>query len=175
MIEFRRLPGLPPYGPQTVSFPPEFGRHGREGVVVEFRPNDGTPWIGNFAPGHGGVTAVLPHPDGRRILVIVEGLAWLVDPESGDVERLEPAVHALWPVSDPDGYLFDEYGLWFSRLGAAGFIWRTERISWDGFADIVVNEESVTGRALSPIESEPLPFVLDIRTGSFTGGSYNGP
>src|SRR5262249_41482809 len=101
MTSFRLLRGLPPYGALAVPFPAAWGRTGHEGVVVEFTPSGGGAWIGNFARGLGGVTAVVAHPDGRRVLVIADGSLWSVDPESRAADEFATAVEALWVVPDP--------------------------------------------------------------------------
>jgi hypothetical protein len=66
-------------------------------------------------------------------------------------------------------------GLWFELLGAVGLHWRSRRISWDGMREVRLEGLRLFGEAWSPFEDCWLPFELDLCSGEFTGGSYNGP
>ena len=81
---FRRLTGLPPYGPMATTIPTGWGHGAHEGMVVEFERADGTVWVGNFEPGLGGADDVLTHPNGSDVLVVA---AW-----SPDGDRWSPFV-----------------------------------------------------------------------------------
>lgn len=172
---FRRLPGLPPYGAIATTVPPNWGAGAREGLVVEFAASDGNIWVGNFQQGIGGVDDVLSHPNGRDVLVISNGLLWIVNPATHTAEEVASAVFDVWPVTNPDGYLLNNQGLGFLRLSANGVMWKSRRISWDGFSDLRLEGERLTGKAWSPVEDAWLPFELDVRTGRADGGSYTGP
>jgi hypothetical protein len=172
MVRFRILPGLPPYGPLPRAFPSEWGRRGREGVVVEFEPANGPPWTGNFEPGIGGTSDVLPHPDGRRAIVIAAGDAWVVDPETAAGERLLDSIDAVWPVQAPEGFVFSWQGLAFVRIGTTGVIWHTRRLSWDGFDSVSVSKDRITGAAWDPMLNQWQPFEVDLATGASHGGSF---
>ena len=172
MTSFRTLPGLPPYGPRAVCFPAEWGSRGQEGLVVEFGSPGGQTWVGNFKPGLGGVDGVLLHPNRAEVLVMAAGSVWSVDPLSRDAIELAGAVDRTWPVNDPEGVIFSEQGLAFLRLGPRGILWRTRRISWDGFRHIELSEHALTGEAWSAIDDSWIPFSVDLRTGAVTGGAY---
>ena len=172
MTESSLLPGLPPYGELPRAFPASWGRLGREGVVVRFLGADGHVWLGNFQPGLSGVTAVHPHPDGRRVLVFAEGDLWVVEPEAGAAERLTGPVDAIWPVEDPQGWVMSFQGLAFTRLAPAGIRWHTRRLSWDGFADVQLDRTTLTGRAWNPVGGKWEPFEVDLESGRSQGGSY---
>ena len=87
---FRRLPGLPPYGPLATAFPPKWGRLGREGIVIAF-DSKGGEWVANFQPGPGGLDLICAHPNGRDVVVIASGDLWVVNPELRSAEKLLPA------------------------------------------------------------------------------------
>lgn len=174
MHSYRRLPGLPPYGPPAIGFPPEWGSLGREGLVVEFVPANGSVWVGNFRPGLGGIDAVRSHPNGREVLIMSSGALWSVDPETRTVEEMASAILGVWTVGSED-LLLNDQDLAFIRLGRVGVVWHTRRISWDGFDNLQLEEEKVIGEAWSPIEDRWLPFSVNLDTGIVDGGSYNGP
>lgn len=170
------LPGLPPYGPPPVAFPPDFARTGREGFVVRFLPHTPDSWVGNFGGGLGGHTGVHPHPDGTRVVVIASGRALVIDPSVRAVQaEIGSAIDHVWPVEDPAGYVFDHQGLAFSRWGGDGQIWQSRRLSWDGFRDVRLTADEVTGLAWTPVGDLWIPFRIDLRRGRSEGGSYEGP
>lgn len=171
---FRRLQGLPPYGPAATVFQDEWGGLGREGLVVEFTGTNGVVWVGNFRPGLGGLDDVRWHPDGQHVLVASAGVLWCVDPDSRVGEELAPAIFSIWQLGSGD-LVLDDQGLAFVRLGRSGVVWHTPRMSWDGFQNVRLEADHLEGEAWSPIENRWLPFSVHLETGQVEGGSYNGP
>ena len=172
MVAAKILSGLPPYGPMATAFPTEWGRLGREGTVVEFRAEAGA-WVGNFEPGLGGLDSAGIHPDGRHAVVISAGDLWVVDPNDRTALRLLPAIAAAGEVQDPNGWIYSRQGLALARLGPAGLIWHTRRLSWDGFDQLTIFGNEMKGLAWSPLDDRWHPFRVDIRTGMSQGGSYS--
>lgn len=175
MSHFRVLPGLPPYGAVAVPVPSDWGHAAREGLVVEFVTDAGETWVGNFRPGLDGIDDVRVHPNGRDVLVLSAGAAWLVNPNSRETTEVGYAIDGMWSVSAPDGLVMSRQGLAFIRLGPEGRTWHTRRISWDGFKRVQLSASEITGLAWAPWEPEWTPFTVDLQTGRVEGGSYNGP
>lgn len=167
----RILDGLPSSGPLAVAFPTEWGRLGREGIVVQFQSGQGDLWTANFKSGIGGLDEVILHPDGRRSIVFAGGDAWSVDPDARSAEMLAPAIEARWDVLD--GILLSRQSLAFLRVGPSGVCWHTRRLSWDGFDQIHISEKRLTGLAWSPVDDSFTPFSVDLLTGRADGGSYD--
>jgi hypothetical protein len=174
-MTFRKLPGLPAYGPQALTFPNQWGMGAREGLVVEFTSDKGEIWVGNFQPGITGADEVLSHPNRRDVIVISNGALWIIDPTTRVATKVASAMVEYWRVSDPDGYVFNDQGLAFIRISAKGIMWDSRRISWDGFSELRIEGDRLSGLAWTPIDDAWLPFTLDLRTGLVEGGSYNGP
>ena len=172
MTSFRLLPGLPPYGQLARAFPAEWSKLGREGMVVEFVRSDKQTWVGNFAPGISSLSAVLPHPDGRQVLVFSGGNAWAIDTDAETGEQVLQAVDAVWPVVRSDDLILSRQGIALVRLGPAGILWHTHRLSWDGFDRVHVDSGRISGLAWDAINDRWLPFDVDVATGSSVGGSY---
>lgn len=170
MIEARRLPGLPPYGPLPIWFPP--GSIGREGLVVEFR-GDFETWVGSFQRnGYREVELVSPHPDGRRVVVVASGSLWVVNAEVRTAELLSWAVKGILDVENPRGWIFSISDLAFMRFHEGGLLWRTKRLSWDGFDRLRLKNGELTGLSYSPIDDTWRPFSVDVATGRSSGGSF---
>jgi len=51
-------------------------------------------------------------------------------------------------------------------------IWRTRRLSWDGFRNVVVQGQILIGEAWM-FDDTWHPFVVDLSSGTASGGSYN--
>src|SRR5258706_9203472 len=170
-LRARLLPGLPPYGPMAVAFPIEWGRLGREGIVVEFETHAGT-WVANFQPGLRGLSRVDVHPNGRDFIVIAEGDLWVVKSIEHSAERLLPAIDSAMEACDPEGWIFSRQGLALARLGPEGLLWHTRRLSWEGFDQLHIVEDELRGLAWSPIDDKWCPFHVELSTGKSRGGSY---
>jgi hypothetical protein len=169
------LPGLPPYGDPAQPFSSSgMGKHS-EGLVVRFRQADGSTWTGNFQGGVGQAETVVSHPNGREVIVIAAGTAYIVDASArrllrhfgGDIEFAERP-------PDSSSLIFGN-GLWFECLTSEGPGWRTRRISWDGMRNIAfIGGDQLIGEACD-LDDGWHPFSVDLRNGEVTGGSYEGP
>ena len=170
-LSVQLLPGLPPYGPMAMSFPKEWGRRGQEGVVVEFK-NDDFCWVGNFSRGLYGITFAATHPNQRDAVVVAKGDLWCVDPVQRTASLVLQSIESAIEVRNPDGWLLNIQGLAIARFGPDGLLWHTKRLSWDGFTQLALVGDELTGLACEPSENSWAPFQVDIRTGSSTGGSH---
>jgi hypothetical protein len=170
MHSFKILPGLPASGELPVQFSETgMGTH-REGFVVEFTPPSGLAWIGNFQGGVSGVSDVLEHPDGSSLIIIARGQAYIVSPENRTLlGTFGGTIESAIPVT-AQGFIIFGNGLWFEAYGAAGCLWRSRRISWDGMRALSLKTDHLSGEAWS-IEDVWLPFVLDIYNGECDGGA----
>jgi hypothetical protein len=172
---FQLLPGFPQGRPLPTPFPSDWGRLSREGLVVESAASDGSTWVGNFQPGPGGIDHVRTHPNGRDVLVTSSGRLWAVNPESQLAVTLAPAIADAWLLADPDRVLFNDQNLAFVCIGSGGVLWRTKRISWDGFKSLHIGPDAVSCEAWSAIDNRWLPFSVNLGDGAVVGGSYEGP
>lgn len=170
------LDGLPAYGATAVPFSATGqGRH-REGLVVSFKAS-ATDWVGNFQRGLTPHDQVLQHPDGRHVLVVAGGTAYVVDPEIQALgSHFGGQIEQIISLRDEPAVLLSN-GLWLEALGAHGITWSSRRISWDGLRNVSLNGDAVRGEAYAPEGADGAwyPFSVNVRTGEVTGGSYNGP
>ncbi|MCW5831760.1 MAG: hypothetical protein KIS78_04810 [Labilithrix sp.] len=170
---FRVLPGLPGTGDDPVRFNlTGTGLHS-EGFVVEFTSATGRRWGGNFQTGLYGASGVFAVP-GRtdHAIVIAEGQAYVVEPDSGALVRtFGGQLTDVFSLLERTEMIFGN-GLWFECVGPAGLRWRTRRVSWDGMMEGSLDGARSHGSAFNPIDDTWSPFDVDIDMGEVTGGSY---
>ena len=174
-MSFRVLQGLPAYGDTAQTFPAAFGRLGSQGFVVEFAPSDAATWVGNFRPGLSLFSGAYSHPDGKHVFVVAGGSGYVVDPLTRHMDlEVGGAIVGVWELMNPRSLLLNHQGLFLERIGPLGRLWCTRRLSWDGFRDLKVGTDSVTGLGWG-LGDAWLPFTVDLRTGHSDGGAYTGP
>ncbi len=170
------LDGLPVYGPMAEPFSGTGRGTHREGLVVRFSPSTGS-WVGNFQRGLTLLDQVFAHPNGRHVVVVAGGTAYIVEADSHDlIGHFDAQIEQIVSVPE-NGLVLLGNGLWLEALGPAGTAWRSRRISWDGMRNVSVDGAIVRGEAYAPEgpQGSWCPFEVDVRTGTVRGGSYNGP
>ena len=173
-VEWEVLPGLPAYGDPALPFSATgLGLH-REGFVVRFQVG-GSTWTGNFQRGFGGCETVLLHPNGRDVIVLAGGTAYVVHPGTRALRRIFGGDIQFAAQIPGDAAVVVGNGLWFESVPPEGEGWRTRRISWDGMRKIRFVDASLVGEAYTPMGDAWYPFAVDVESGNVTGGSYNGP
>ena len=170
------LGGLPPYGPMALPFTATGLGTYREGLVVEFRSHAGN-WVGNFQRGVSSCDEVCEHPDGRHVIVVAGGTAYIVAPETRTLaHHFGAQIEQVLAVADQRLLVFGN-GLWFEAVGPDGMQWRSRQLSWDGVRNVTRSARVLRGEAYAPEGPEGTwyPFEVDLETGEVTGGSYPGP
>ncbi|MFM9899445.1 MAG: hypothetical protein ACKVOT_00360 [Polaromonas sp.] len=167
----RELPGLPGEGERPRQYSATGQGMHREGYVVEFTPNQGQPWVGNFQPGVTSFTDLAEFPHSDSVLVVANGQGYLVDIQSGILlTQYESDIDFLFSSPAADlviaGTVTD-----FSAFRGAAKVWCTRRISWDGFRNLAVLGNQLTGEAWC-FDNSWHSFSVDLADGKVTGGSY---
>ncbi|WP_213287825.1 hypothetical protein [Bradyrhizobium sp. sGM-13] len=161
-MRFEILPGLPPYGPMAISFTRNGAREHREGLVVRFYPRASEPWVGNFIGGETACNVVLNHPDETCVIVVAQGEACFVDPESRTViDCMAVDIEQVISIRLLGSVVF-QCSSDFIAIGAGNSGWHSPRISWDGFHNIEVHETELVGEAYTPVADAWVPFRLDL-------------
>lgn len=160
--------------PATVhDFSTRAASHPRDWTAIEFRAPESLPWIGRFDKGLGGLNATVRHPNGTDVVVIASGSAWLVRVRDRHAEEIEPAVFRAWRLTEPERLVLSCQDIAFLCLGRNGPIWKTDRISFDGFRDLRVDGDFITGKAWQPsIEDEWVSFRVSLADGRLAGGAW---
>ena len=170
---FRILPGLPATGP----YPEQYSTSGRgthrEGFVVEVFPPRGNAWVGNFQKGLSVHSEVLLHPNGVDVIVIAGGQGYWVDAETREM-RLTFGVTISGAITMPgSSRILFQNAFDIMCFGPSGIEWQTDRLSWDGFRALAVDDSTLRGEALNAIDNRWEPFEVDLATGEATGGGYH--
>ena len=167
MPEFEILKYRPAYGP----LPPQIGATGkayREGLFVQFKPDNGPGWIGNFAKGLGGLSTAVKHPNDKAVIVIANGEGYIVNPDTREVEEMGSSIQQLIDVPEYRMMIIvDPFTI--EALGENGSLWKTHRISVEGIRNIHITGTALRGE-VSDLSGDWLPFWIDIMTGKKTGG-----
>jgi hypothetical protein len=170
------LDGLPVYGPMAEPFSATGQGTHCEGLVVRFSAPTGS-WVGNFQRGFSSLDEVFAHPDGRHVVVVAGGTAYIVDADSHCLVAHFGAQIEQIILAPASGFVLLGNGLWFEALGPAGAAWRSRRISWDGMRKVSLAGTVLRGEAYAPEGPDGAwyPFEVDVMTGAVSGGSYDGP
>lgn len=169
---YRILPGLPPYGPMPAQFSADGTGTHREGLVVEFNPDDGPAWVGNFQRGYARLETVLSSSDGVTTTVIARGLAYVVDLYTQRMlatfgDRIRQVIVL------PEFVIFSN-DVWLEARDGARLLWRTRDLSWDGLDDFRIDGHFLVGNAFDPEGELLLPFSVELLTGEAFGGAFGG-
>ena len=161
------LAGLPGEGPWPEQFTHGDALTHSEGLVIRFEPPGGSEWVGNFQPGISSVSEVLVHPDRLHAIVIARGQAYVVSVGSRQlVSTFGGDITAVLRVPGDSTIIFALSGVRFEALGPDGILWKTSRISWDGFQNLRFAAGALVGEAWSAIEQEWYPFRVDLANGN---------
>jgi hypothetical protein len=156
------LRGLPAYG-EIFTFHREDELFVREGLVVEFTHGEDA-WIGNFAPGAGGLTVV--HIVGDSAFVIADGAGYQVqicDPKT--YSTLRPGIISDACMIDDMQLLVLAGAVNVSGYGAEGLRWTTIELSTDGVRLQSCRSSGITGVAERYKGEDPHYFSIDPATG----------
>lgn len=144
-----------------------------EGFVVRFYRTDGTEWVANFQPGWTDLKEIIAFENTQHLLVLACGTAYLMNPnETKPLEAFGVGYLGIFQSSKGRLVLQDQTDL--TIIESDGTHWFTERISWDGLAEIIVEDNLVSGLAYNPTHDadEWIEFTYDLETKTLTGGSY---
>jgi len=144
-----------------------------EGFTVRFYKNDGTEWVANFQTGWTNLKEIIEFEKTHYLLVVACGTCFLMNPdETKPIEVFGVGYSAILKANKDRLVLLDQTNL--TIIEQDGTHWDTERISWDGFDDIKVENNLVSGLEFNPSQDadEWIEFKYDLDTKTLKGGSY---
>ncbi len=145
-----------------------------EGFPVRFYRTDGTEWIANFQPGWTDLKQIIEFDKNQKLLVIACGTCYIMNPnDTKPIQVFGVGYSDIFSASNDRLVLQDQTDL--TIIESDGTHWETERISWDGLAEIKVENTLVSGLAYNPMHDsdEWVEFNYDLDTKILTGGSYH--
>lgn len=168
------LDSLPTDGPMAIPITDDEKPFYSEGFVVRFFKDDGTNWVANFKPGWTGTDEIYEFSDKNTIIVFAGGLGYEMNPnEQKSIRNFGLTINEVFQTSNSSLVCADGISIHFFD-SLTGEIWRSERISWDGFKDLEYQNEILTGKSFNPTDSlnEWSDFSLNLKTKELIGGSY---
>ena len=145
---------------------------GSESLWLEVNPSDGESWIGGFECGPGRLTGLFATPSPDVVCVVVKGQGfWVPVLLPGDVEIIRSLpIQEVFAIPGKPILVFADYTE-LEAYGEGGFLWRTERLAWDGLKVTEVTAETIRGMAWDSPANREVPFAVDTESGASEGGS----
>ena len=168
------LEGLPSYGPMYIPISEDGIPFYYEGYVIRFYKSDETNWIANFKCGNTNFQDVLDYPKQNRIVVFAKGTCYIMTADT-EVPIKAFGVGILNAFQTEDGFIIlpDQTDVSVININNDE-VWHSERISWDGLAELKFENDILTGLAYEPTsdDGEWKPFSFNFRTKELIGETY---
>ena len=171
--KFEILESLPTNGPMYIPISENGEKFYSEGFVVKFFKDDGTEWVANFATDYG-IDKVFEYSDRNLIIVFASGAGYVMNPNNEKpLKFFGSMIKDVFQTKTGDLICIDEIGIEIFDPKTCE-IWKSERISWDGFKDLTFENGIVSGKTFDPTNSinEWSNFSFNIETREITGGSF---
>lgn len=168
------LDSLPTYGPMYIPVSDNDELFYSEGFPVRFYKSDGSNWVANFKPGWTGLNKVFDFIEHDKIIVIAGGLGYIMTPEKEKpLSTFGLTINEIFQTDNGSLVCADGISI-FILDNLTGNLWKSVRISWDGFQNLELNDNIISGQSFDPTNSikEWANFSLNIKTKELTGGSY---
>jgi hypothetical protein len=161
--------GLPHY-----YYPGASLRGGRDGVLVEVRPEHNQPWLGTFAFGEiirNGFTGIFTTPDPQRFCVVSHGQGYFVKaltPTEWEQIRVVPIIDVRCVRAQ--GIIVFANFTELIAYNQTGVKWRTKRLTWDDLKITEVTDTYLRGEFWDMRTEKTESFTVDLATGTHEGG-----
>ncbi len=171
--KFEILKALPSSGPMYVSITETGEDYFSEGFVVRFFKSDGSNWVANFKPGWSGLDAAYEFVNQSNVLIIAGGCCYVMNPSNQEPLAVFGANYQT-VIKTLNGKLILQDMTDLTIIEADGEYWHTGRISWDGFKDLNLEGNLITGLSFNPLTEREqwVEFVVDLEKRNVVGGSY---
>jgi hypothetical protein len=149
-------------------------RGGRDGLLIDLRPEGGARWLGTFAFGRiapRGVSGIFATPNPKRVCVVAKGAGYLVstsEPTCWEPVSAVPVIDVR-PVKTRGIIVFASF-IDIVAYGAAGIQWRTQRLTWEDMRITEITDDSITGEFWDFRSEATGRFVVDLASGAHRGG-----
>lgn len=157
------------------QFPADVEEGDRTGVYLRIAPQNGAPWVGFFALGFDSdkvASGIYSCPDPDSLCVAAGGYAYVVNtrnPQDWFHLGQRPVVDVRG-VDEQKLLLFTGF-VDISAVGAAGLLWTTDRLSWEGVTIGEVSGHILRGMGWDALTDKEVAFEVDLSTGKSSGGA----
>ncbi len=172
--ECERLTETPRTAQPHYYYPGAFTEGGRDGILVEVRPQSGQAWLGTFAFSQvtpKGFSGVFTTPDPERVCIVSRGEGYIVSaarPTAWEAVRATPIIDVR--LVRAQGIIVFANFTELVAYGSAGIKWRTKRLTWDSLKITEVTDTFIKGEFWD-IRTEAMgSFIVDLATGTHQGG-----
>ena len=144
-----------------------------EGFVVRFFKDDGTEWVANFATGWG-IDKVFEYPEENIIVVFASGIGYVMNPNKEKPLKIIGSMNKkVFQNNSEELICIDDIGIQIFNPKTAE-IWTSERISWDGFKELIFENGIIKGQSYDPTNSiqEWSEFSFNVKSKEIKGGSF---
>lgn len=149
----------------------------RGAMLLQVKPASGGSFLATCALGFRDSHALsgvwsCPRPD--DLLAIAGGYAYLADtlaPERPIHLPLRPVAQVLPAPADNLLLLAGFHTV--AAIGATGLLWETARLTWEGLTLSGIRDNQLHGLGWDMRTDRELPFAIDLRSGTHTGGAFS--
>jgi hypothetical protein len=145
-------------------------------LEIMVRPAASAPFLATCALGFASAqapTGVWACPDAAWMCAVAGGYAYLIDtrnPERWEQVKYRP-VTAVNTLGEQQLLLFSSFHSLLA-WGRDGKTWETGRLSWEGIRVTSIQKETLLGFGWDMKTDQELPFEVDLKTGTHSGGGY---
>ena len=149
----------------------------RGALLLQVKPSSGGSFLATCALGFrdpNALTGVWSCPRPNDLLAVAGGYAYLADtlaPERPLHLPLRPVAQVL-PAPDANLLLLAGFHT-IAAIGASGLLWETARLTWEGLTLTEIRDNQLHGLGWDMRTDRELPFIVDLATGSHSGGAFN--
>lgn len=168
------LNGLPPYGPMYISISEDGVPFHFQGYVVLFYRSDGTNWVANFKTGNTNFNTIYDFPEFKRTIVFAAGNGYIMaDDEENPVKAIEAAFTKVFIADNNILIAADQTDFTVINI-STDEVWRSGRISWDGFDNLNLSGDFIIGLAYEPTSGDGRwePFSFNYKTNEIIDRKY---
>ncbi len=148
----------------------------RGALLLQVKPASGGSFLATCALGFRAPSALsgvwsCPRPD--DLLAVAGGYAYLADTLAPDRPLHLPLRPVTQVLPAPEVNLLLLAGFYtVAAIGAAGLLWETARLTWEGLTLTDIRDGQLHGLGWDMRTDRELPFTVDLATGQHTGGAF---
>ena len=143
------------------------------GLKVQFLPEKQDSWVANLTKG-GTPLSGFWFLNAPNVLILAGGAAYIINTSEKKIIATPGHDNYYNLIQRSDGLLILSDSTKLTVIMSDSSYWDSEQISIDGFKDLEINNNVVSGMSWSPttIPGKWIPFTFDLETREIHGGSY---